>query len=206
MDLDYSGRGMIVYNKNEYTCDLYINKNQGGVLIKINVDNPIASFLELPVKIDFLSGELNTGYKFSLVSCVRVGTENLISSGNSIFSYQSRYLFQGVRVKGGNGIKLYKMVFQLSEIIEWGEITGYTVGENHELLQKNDLTRNLFSDEEVRVQYFVNRDMLPIDDTQLLKEEIILKQSGNIEISFKREEKFEKFESIFNVYLKKLNS
>lgn len=197
MDLNYSGSGMIVYNKNEYTCDLYINKNQGGILIKISVDNPIARFLELPVKIDFLNGELNTGYKFSLASCFRVKTENLLLSGKSIFSYQSRYLFQGVGGKGFDGIKLYKMGFQLSEIIEWGEITGYTVGVNHELLQKNDLTRNFFSDEKVSVQYVVNRDILPVHFTQLLKEEIILKQSGNIEISFKREEEIEKFESIF---------
>ena len=111
MDLNYSGSGMIVYNKNEYTCDLYINKNQGGILIKISVDNPIARFLELPVKIDFLSGELNTGYKFSLASCFRVKTENLLLSGKSIFSYQSRYLFQGVGGKGFDGIKLYKMGF-----------------------------------------------------------------------------------------------
>lgn len=56
MNLNYSGSGIVVYNQNEYQCDLYINENQGGILIKISVNKPLASFLELPFNIKFLSG------------------------------------------------------------------------------------------------------------------------------------------------------
>ena len=54
----------------------FMNENQGRILIKISVNKPLASFLELPFNIEFLSGELNTGYKFSLVNCSRNKMEN----------------------------------------------------------------------------------------------------------------------------------
>ena len=31
MELNYSGSGIIYYNKDKYKCGLYINKNCGGI-------------------------------------------------------------------------------------------------------------------------------------------------------------------------------
>lgn len=197
MNLNYGGSGIVVYNQNEYQCDLYINENQGGILIKISVNKPLASFLELPFNIEFLSVELNTGYKFSLVNCSRKKMENLISEGTSVYTYLSQYMFKGVGGKDCNCVKLYKVVFELSDIIEWGNISGYAVGENYELLQNIDLVRTLFENEKFSVKYVVNSNMLPVHFTEVLKEEIILKQSGNIEISFRKDESIEEFEDIF---------
>lgn len=92
-------------------------------------------------------------------------------------------LFKGVGGKGCNCVKLYKVVFELSDIIEWGNISGYAVSENYELLQNDDLARTLFENEKISVEYVVNSNMLPVHFTEVLKEEIILKQSGNIKIS-----------------------
>jgi len=197
MNLKYSGSGIVVYNQNEYQCKLYINENQGGILIKISVNKPFANFLELPFNIKFLSGELNTGYKFSLVNCSRNKMENLISEGKSVYTYLSQYMFKGVGGKDCKNVKLYKVVFELSGIIEWGNISGYAVGENYELLQNVDLVRTLFENEKFSVKYVVNSNILPVHFTEVLKEEIILKQSGNIEIIFRKYESIEEFEDIF---------
>lgn len=121
MNLNYSGSGIVVYNQNEYLCDLYINENQGGILIKISVNKPLASFLELPFNIKFLSGELNTGYKFSLVNCSRNKMENLISEGTSVYTYLSQYMFKGVGGRDCNRVKLYKVVLNYRILLS-GEI------------------------------------------------------------------------------------
>ncbi len=198
MNLNYSGSGIVVYNKKEYQCDLYINENQGGVLIKISMNKIFASILELPFNIGFLSGELNTGYKFSLVNCSRNKMEDLISEGKSVYTYFAQYLFNGVGGKDINYVKLYKVVYELSDIIEWGNISGYAVGENYELIKNDDIENILFENKEFSVKYVVYGNMLPVHFTQVLKEEIRLKQNGNIEIIFKKkEEAIEKFEDIF---------
>lgn len=57
MILNYCGSGKIFFNHSEYQCDLYTNEDQGGIQVKINVNNPLASILELPFNIDFLRGE-----------------------------------------------------------------------------------------------------------------------------------------------------
>lgn len=31
------GSGKVYYNEQEYRCDLYINENEGGILIEINI-------------------------------------------------------------------------------------------------------------------------------------------------------------------------
>ena len=79
MELKYNGSGEIFYNKKLYKCDLYMNREYGGILIKISVEGAFASFVELPIDFDFLSGQLSTGFKFSLLNCKRKETKGLVS-------------------------------------------------------------------------------------------------------------------------------
>ena len=59
MKLNYTGSGKVFFQETEYDCDLYLNEEQGGILLKINVYRQIASYLELPLEMDFISGELS---------------------------------------------------------------------------------------------------------------------------------------------------
>lgn len=196
MELNYSGSGLIFYNQNEYQCDLYTNKEQGGILVKINVNDELADFFEFPFNIKFLSGELSTGYKFSLVNCSRGKMESLISEGRSVFTYYAQYMFEGVGEKNCEPIKLYKVIFRLSDIIEWGDISGYSIGENYEIFENKNCEKIIFENENFNIKYVVENSMLPVALHELLKENIILKQSGNIEITFKNEETIEKFDEV----------
>lgn len=52
--------------------------------------------------------------------------------------------------------------------------------------------------DEFVVEYWVGNSMLPVVSRDLLKENIVLNQNGNIEITFKNEESIDKFVEIFN--------
>lgn len=196
MKLNYSGSGIVFYNKKEYKCNLYTNKKQGGILIQINVNNAFASYLELPLNIKFLSGELSTGYKFSLISCSRDKMVGLVSEGRSVFTYYAQYMFEGIGGKDYKSIKLSKVIFGLSDIIEWGSISGYSIGEDYQIKQNKDTEKEIFKNDNINIKYFVEESMLPIVSDEILQEKIILKQNSNIEISFKKEETIEKYYNI----------
>jgi hypothetical protein len=47
----------------KYTGDLYLNEDEGGILLYIRIPNngPIMSYLELPLEIPFITGTTITG-------------------------------------------------------------------------------------------------------------------------------------------------
>lgn len=196
MELKYNGSGRIFYKEHEYKCDLYINENQGGIMTTVSVEKVFADFLELPFEIEFLSGELSNGFRFSLMNCTRQGMQDLVSENRSVFTYFVQYMFKGVGGKECKEIRFYKVNFGLSAIMEWGEISGYTVGENYELLSNNEIETEVYADERITIKYIVTSSLLPVGPFELLKEKIILSQNGNIEITLKKEDSINEFYEI----------
>lgn len=197
MDLKYVGTGMVFYDQHEYQCHLYTDENHGEIFIKVIVNECMVDFLILPLEFEFLSGELNTGYKFQLISCTRIKMKDLISSDKSIFTYRSKYMLKGVGGKDCKKLTFLKMVFQLSNVIEWGEMSGYAIGEKYALVNNYDREITLFESDTERVAYIVGSDMLPVHITELLKDRIILKQNGNIEVTFKNNRIIDEFEKVY---------
>lgn len=198
MKLNYTGSGKVYLNDQEYRCDLYINENEGGILININIPNSRASFFDLPMNIDFLVGELSTGFKFSLISCERQSTSNNISEGRTVYTYHSKYLIKGVGEKTDKSLELSMMNFRVANILAWGGISAYKINDNFELSHNGDAKKEVYKNDEFVVEYWVGNSMLPVVSRDLLKENIVLNQSGNIEIIFKNEESIDKFVEIFN--------
>ena len=192
------GSGKVYFNDQEYKCDLYMNEDEGGILININIPKALASFLELPINIDFLVGELSTGFKFSLINCKRKGMSNNRSEGRSVYKYYSQYLLKGVGEKTDKSLELSRMSFRVANILAWGEISGYKISDNFELAHNNDLIKEVYKNDEFVIQYWVSNSMLPVISRDLLKENIVLNQNGNIDIIFKNEEAIDKFGEIFN--------
>lgn len=193
MELAYRGSGITYFGKEVYKCDLYFDEKCGGVFIKIYVEGDCTSFLKLPLKIEFLRGELSTGYKFSLLKCLRRNTEGLFSEEKTVLSYYAQYMIEGIGDLDYNKIKFYKVNFKVSDIIEWGKISGYKMGENRQITSNNDIEKTIFNNEEYSIKYIVDSTVLPINNNDLLKEDIVLKQVGNIEILFKEEKYIEDF-------------
>lgn len=101
MELQYHGSGKTFYKETEYKCNLYLNKNEGGILLKIIVNHGhvVGDFLELPFEIDKLPGELNSGFKFVLLRLKRTGMQDFLASGVSEYNFQAEYILYGIDLK-----------------------------------------------------------------------------------------------------------
>ncbi|GKX67683.1 HEPN domain-containing protein [Inconstantimicrobium mannanitabidum] len=198
MELDYIGSGKVYFNEQDYRCDLYINENEGGILIDISIKKALASFLALPINIDFLAGELSTGFKFSLMNCKRQRMSKNISEGRSVYTYGSKYLFKGVGGKEDKNLELIRLNFRVRNILAWGGISAYKISDDFELSHNDDVKKEVYRNDEFIVEYWVESSTLPVVSSDVLKEKIVLDQSGNIEITFKNEESIDKFVELFN--------
>ena len=200
MELPYRGSGKVYYADKEYQCDLYYNEKEGGIILKINVKNKnrIGSFLEVPLEMPYLSGQLDSGFKFTLLDLRRLNTEDLISYGTTVFTFDASYILCGIGEKGQTEQTFYKAQYTLSDIIEWGEESAYFIGDNYEVKsKKEDVKKRIYSNEKVTINYLVYGSFLPCVDRELLTEKIELTQHGIIEISFEDEHTFLQFNEIF---------
>lgn len=197
MEVTYNGSGQIFFHEKEYECDLYLNEKCGGILVKINMPGVISNYLEFPLEVDLLSGALNNGLRFTLIGCKREGLKDLIGSGKSVFSYVAQYMVKGLGGKDVSQITFHKVEFQLADIIAWGNISGYSVTENHDLTHNDDVEKILYQNGNLIVKYIVRSSMLPVVEWETLKEEITLKQHGIIEISFDEEKSIKEFEVVY---------
>ena len=115
MKLSYYGSGKTIYDKVEYKCDLYMDKESGNVVLNINYPKAPSNFLQLPMDIEYLSCELSTGFRFTLINCSRINTEDRISEGRSIFSYYARFFVNGIA--NDEKLKFDEVQFKIENII-----------------------------------------------------------------------------------------
>lgn len=200
MELPYRGSGKVYCADKEYQCDLYYNEKEGGIILKINVKNKnrIGSFLEVPLELPYLCGQLDSGFKFTLLDLRRINTEDMISYSTTVFTFDASYILCGIGEKGQTEQTFYKAHYTLSDIIEWGEESAYCIGENYEVKsKKEDVKKQIYSSEKFTINYLVYGSFLPCIDRELLTEKIELKQHGVIEIIFEDEQTLLQFNKIF---------
>lgn len=89
MELPYRGSGKVVFNEKEYRCDLYYDEKEEGIILKINVkhEKPLGNFLEVPFDIPYLCGQLESGFKFTLIYLTRRGMKDLMLCGVSEYTF-----------------------------------------------------------------------------------------------------------------------
>ncbi len=206
MKLQYRGSGKVYLAEKEYQCDLYYNEKQGGIILKINVKNEklMGSFLEVPLEISYICGQLETGFTFTLLKLNREKTENLVSYGISVYTFSAEYILCGI---GGNKKQeqiFSKVEFELSNIVEWAEESVFAIGKKYELFKKKEeVKKDIYIGQEFGIKYFVYGSMLPVVEDDLLKEHIDIRQQGVFEICFEKEVKLERFIDVF-IRLKRL--
>ena len=200
MEVPYRGSGEVYLNEKEYQCDLYYNEKQGGIILKIRVKNKkaLGSFLQVPLELLYLCGQLENGFKFTLLRLNRIKMEDLLSYGTTVFTFNAEYILCGIGKSTKHEQTFYQVNFTLSNIIEWGEESVYTVGEHCELIRRSDDVRKpIYKGQDITINYVVYGSMLPVVNHQLLKEHIDLEQNGIIEIFLEKEANLEKFIQIF---------
>ena len=183
MELNYTGSGNIGYRNHKYRFDLYKNDHYGSIMIEISVNDALCSFIELPFEFDLISGEYDNGFRFTLINCKRAGMRGLISEGRTVFSYYSRYMIKGIKYDKKVDIVFSSIHYSLSNIIEWGEISGYKVGDNFDITLNKNTTKTIYSSTDgLTVKYGVNYSMIPCTSFDLLRSEIKLNQTGVISV------------------------
>lgn len=200
MEVQYRGSGKAYLNEKEYQCDLYYNEKQGGIILKINVKNEktLGEFLQVPLEVSYLCGQLENGFKFTLLRLRRIKMKDLISYGVTVFTFKAEYILCGIGGNVNHEQTFHKVNFTLSNIVEWGEESVYTVGEHFELTSRSDdVCKLIYRGQDITINYVVYGSMLPVVEQELLKEHIDLEQHGIIEICFEKEEKLEKFIETF---------
>lgn len=123
--------------------------------------------------------------------------ENRISEGRSVFTFQAHSMLKGVGTSNPNGTQLYKVQFGLADILEWGGLSGYRIGENYELSTGDPVEISIYADDQIAIKYLISTSMLPVVPQELLKDKITLSQQGIIEIQSKEPKTIDFFEKYY---------
>ncbi|AKG05349.1 hypothetical protein AAV35_011545 [Salimicrobium jeotgali] len=165
----------------KYTGDLYLNKEEGGILLYIRIPNngPIMSYLELPLEIPFITGTTINGAEITLVNCSRISTNSRVGS-EEVFGYNAQFMFNGVSFNKEEDIKFSKMTICIPGIIEWGDVSNYISPDLDKEGSLIDLKIvepvRIYSNENYSISYYLTFS----NPFHLMKEEITLKQTPHL--------------------------
>jgi hypothetical protein len=178
----------------EYGGDLYINQNKGIIALELYLPNKgsMTSFFTLPYTIDFITGNMATGAKITLINCERYKTNSYIGQ-KDVFGYTAKFLLNGYCFDSIEKIVFSKVKFRLSNLLEWGKILKYDIkfveGYEFQLFAKHIDNTLLFSDDNVRISYAIYSNgtpVYPMDEELVFKQEpyIIIESTINQSIDF----------------------
>lgn len=200
MEVHYRGSGKVKYNNTDYQCHLYFSEDQGGIVIKIcNITEFIGSFLELPVEIEYLCGQLDNGFNFVLYRSKRTDTPSRIFANKTIneYVYESQKIICGLTPIFKNNFHFSKAIYKLSNIIDWAGLSYFSLKDNMALITKEETPEKLvYQNNDYSIVYRVAGSMLPFMPQDLLREKIELTQNGYIEIVSKDEQKIGFFDDL----------
>ncbi|MED2976611.1 hypothetical protein P4284_07815 [Bacillus swezeyi] len=189
MELRFSTSGSwnIEGSTTNYRGDLYINENEGGIVLNIRIPNQDSiGYSDLPSEVPFISGTTIDGVKITLVDCNMISTISLIGA-EEIYRFQAMFMVKGVSFEKGDDILFSKVDLSIPGIIQWGNVSSYTnksadFGKLSSHIQLNQVDPiEIYTCDEYTLSYVLSHDF-PID---LMKEEITLKQNAYLVIESK---------------------
>lgn len=181
MKLNLSATGYWQINNvgEKYIGDLYINENEGGIVLYIRIPNngPIMSYLELPLEFSFITGKTISGGEVTLINCSRISTESRVGS-EEVFGYAAQFMLNGVNFSKEENIKFSKIKISIPGIIQWGDVSNY-VRPNFDKKEDSFINLNIIEPIEIysNAAYSISYYLTFNDPFHLMKEEITLKQT-----------------------------
>lgn len=198
MELSYQGSGSVELQGKIRQCHLYLNEEEGGVLLEIDVNDGFASILELPDRIQELKVKLSNGAKFILFNAFRSkGVSSNISAGISVFTFGAEYFVSGFSSLEKFNNKFKSVSFEISGVMKWGGKTAYLIQDNYSLHYNSDSSTLIYKDENTTIKYQVFGSMLPVHESHLFTDKIELNQRTLIEIEFIEEAPLEHYFDLF---------
>lgn len=161
-----------------YSGELYLNEEEGAILLYIRIPNtgPPGSYFEIPLEIDHISGTAINGAKMTLLSCSRISMESRLGL-EDVFGYQVNYLLENVSFEKQADIVFSKLQIQIPGVIRWGAISNYgrTKNDGYEsIIELQEVEAiSIYSDPEYDLSYSLIPNFPWFD---FMKEEITLKQ------------------------------
>lgn len=202
--LNFSGSGYFKVDSQdeEYLGNLYLNQDEGGILLEVEIkhDGPPISYLTLPLEAEYISGELFNGFKLTLLNCTRTGMTTHYGRGTT-FTYIAEFMFEGLKILDTSDDLFEIVEFVVSDLMLWGNKSCYEINKNdYSIRGKLDSNETLIIEtEEYIVKYSVRGRMLPVNEKALLVQEIKLIQKPIITIQSKQSKKFDFFLERYNM-------
>ncbi|MBT0910141.1 hypothetical protein KJR09_01070 [Streptococcus lutetiensis] len=198
MELSYHGSGAVELQGKKRECHLFLNNEEGGILLDIVVNEALPSTLELPDYITELKVELSNGAKFVLFDVYRSkGVSSNVSSSISTFSFGAKYYVSGFSDLERFQNKFKSVFFEISGVMRWGGKSAYSIGDNYGVHNEFDDGTLIYKDDSVNIKYHVKGTMLPVHESELFKDKIELIQRTLIEIEFLNETSLDNFFNLF---------
>ncbi|AUW63590.1 HEPN domain-containing protein [Staphylococcus hominis] len=184
----------------ELNGDLYLNEEEGGIVLYIRIPNKgrIMSYLEFPLEIPFITGSTINGAKMTIVNCSRISTTSRMGT-EEVYGYSADFLFNGMNFNDKEDIKFSKMTVSIPNIIQWGDTSNYVRPELEtnatSLIDLNIVEPiEIYSNKNYSVSYYLNFS----NPFELMKEEIVLKQTPHLIIEVQTTKTIEWFMKISN--------
>lgn len=202
MKVAFSATGFWKINNKgeELNGDLYLNEEEGGVVLYIRIPNrgPMMSYLELPLEIPFITGSTINGAKMTIVNCSRISTTSRMGT-EEVYGYSADFMFNGVNFNDKEDIKFSKMTVSIPNIIQWGDTSNYVRPELENnatsLIDLNIVEPiEIDSNKNYSLFYYLNFS----NPFELMKEEIVLKQIPHLIIRAQTTKTIEWFIEVSN--------
>ncbi|QGG98492.1 hypothetical protein EA459_07870 [Streptococcus dysgalactiae subsp. dysgalactiae] len=209
MELNYKGSGFANIESKDRECHFFLNESEGGILLRVIVNDPFASSLLLPDEISQLKVELSNGVKLLLIDAFRSeGVISNISSKESIYSYSAKYLISDFSKFENVTSGLNCVLFEASGILGWGGISAYQIDDNYGVKQNSDNKITLLKNQDYEINYLVTGTMLPVHKSHLFSDNIELNQRSVIEIKYTTSHPIDNYFELFEKikYLIELNT
>lgn len=196
--LNFSGSGYFNVNDQEekYHGNLYLNTEQGGIMLEIDIFHKGAplSFLALPLEIEYISGELTNGFKLTLLNCIRTKTHSYYGSRDT-FTYVVKFMLEGIKINQLKDNRFTQVDFMMPDVIVWGNKSSYKIDKENYSLSKDFDSKSIeiFSNSKYSIEYDVLGSILPVGEWDLLEKEIKLTQKPIITIKANDPQKFDYF-------------
>lgn len=162
----------------QYHGDLYLNKEEGGVIVYIRIPNeggPM-SYFNLPLEIPLINGTTINGAKICLLNCSRVSTQSRIGL-EEVYGYRAKYMLEGVNFENKEKAVFSKVRMSLPGIIKWGNVSNYIKPATN----KREILIGLNTLQEIEIyrsdEYTISYDLICSYPFRLMEEEITLEQT-----------------------------
>ena len=125
-EFKYSGKWKI--SNKDYSGDLFIVREKGIIRLVLTYKWDGGIFIEdenIPNKIEYINGTLNTEAKMTLINCKVIKRNSNFSYMKNTIVLDAEYCINGLNFSDFEDIKFFKIEFRISKTLSWSCLNGF---------------------------------------------------------------------------------